>query len=88
MVAQVTDGRSFSMSKLRDFIYVVELEKTATGVYVTLRRNMSADSPAEAAHPGRTQAGGDAGRGGSCATERRGRGITQGEGGNHRWDTE
>ena len=30
------------MSKLRDFIHVVEREKAAIGVYVTLRRNVSA----------------------------------------------
>ena len=55
MLAQVAGGRSFSMSKLRDFIHVVQREKAAIGVYVTLRRNVSAGGRAEAARLGRTR---------------------------------
>ena len=59
VLAQVAGGRSFSMSKLRDFIHVVEREKAAIGVYVTLRRNVSAGGRAEAARLGRTKVGGE-----------------------------
>ena len=58
VLAQVAGGR-FSMSKLRDFMHVVEREKAAIGVYVTLRRNVSAGGRAEAARLGRTKVGGE-----------------------------
>ena len=59
VLAQVAGGRAFSMSKLRDFIHVVEREKAAIGVYVTLRKNVSAGGRAEAARLGRTKVGGE-----------------------------
>ena len=57
VLAQVAGGRQFSMSKLRDFIHVVEREKAAIGLYVTLRRNVSTGGRAEAARLGRSQVG-------------------------------
>ena len=45
------------MSKLRDCLYVVEPEQAAVGVYVTLRRNVSAGGRAEAARLGGTTVG-------------------------------
>ena len=64
VLAQVAGGRSFSGRKLRDFIHVVEREKAMIGVYVTLRRNVSAGGPARSPGPAVV-------RGGRCHSARR-----------------
>lgn len=80
VLAQVAGGRSFSMAKLRDFIHVVEREKAAIGVYVTLRNNVSAVGRVEAAHLGRTRVGAErAIRGGYSGPLKSGSSVARGE---------
>ena len=48
VLAQATGARGFSLGKFRDFLHVVERERAAAGVYITLDRGGSDTALAEA----------------------------------------
>ena len=48
VLAQATGTRGFSLGKFRDFLHVVERERAAAGVYITLERGGSDTALAEA----------------------------------------
>ena len=57
VLAQVKGGRAFQLGQLRDFLYVVEQQRAACGVFVTLDRVRSAQARALAAERGEIAVG-------------------------------